>query len=280
MPLPVFVSETLHHEAIDWARRASTNGGTISTTVLRAVSEFCAAADSREFRSAMYRLNLFCGGNLSGALVPLYRGPTFGGTTYGNTTDTNVNFVSGDYVETGATGGLKGNGTSKYLNTGYPANTLSASSTHLGLGIVTANTLTSFRTGIGAYNGANNALEIGMRSLTTTIRGCYWTRFATASDTFGDNIGSSGAAMAAGDIVATWPTMYRNGAASGTTATTSQNYPSAHSLYVFASNNSGTSVINYTDARFGWYSVGATMTLSQVSSFSTAIANFKTALGR
>jgi hypothetical protein len=60
MPLPLFATaHTTHHEAIDWARRASANGGTISTTVMRAVSDFCAAADRDAFRSAMYRVNLF-----------------------------------------------------------------------------------------------------------------------------------------------------------------------------------------------------------------------------
>lgn len=279
MPLPLFVSETIHHEAIDWARRVSANGGTISTTTLRAVSDFCAAADAGAFRSALYRLNLFCGGNVSGALVPLYRGPTFGGTTYGSTTDTNVNFVSADFVEAGATRGLKGNGTNKYLNTGYAANTLAASSTHMGLGIVTANTLTSARTGIGAYNGSTLSLEIAMRNGFASAPCCYFSRFATSTDRFGDDVGTGASTLAAGNIVASWPTMYRNGSASGATATTSQNYSSAHSLFVFANNNSGSSVLGYTDARFGWYSIGSTMTVAQVSAFSKAVAAFNTALG-
>jgi hypothetical protein len=280
MPLPVFVSEALHHEAIDWATRVSSNGGTISTTVLRAVSDFCAAADRGAFRASIYRLNPFAGGNLSGALVPLYRGPTFGGTAFGNATDTNVNFVSADYSETDATAGLKGNGTNKYLNTGYPANTLAASSTHMGLGIVTANTLTGSRTGIGAYNGGALSLSIEMRRSGANENACVWTRFSTASDTFGQNVGTSGSALAVGNIVASWPTMYRNGTASGTTATTSQNYSAAHPLFVFAISSSGVTPLNYTDARFSWYSIGATMTATQVAAFSAAVAAFNTALGR
>ena len=108
---------TIHHEALDWATRASANGGTISTTTIRAVSEFCRDIEKAQIRSAMYRVNLFCGGNLSGCLVPLYRGPTFGGTNFGGATDTAVNFVSGDFIETGTGGGLKGNGVNKYLRT-------------------------------------------------------------------------------------------------------------------------------------------------------------------
>ena len=61
MTLPVFVSETLHHEAIDWATRASANGGLISTTTIRAVSEFCRAIDSAGIRDRFLRLNLSAG---------------------------------------------------------------------------------------------------------------------------------------------------------------------------------------------------------------------------
>ena len=271
---------TIHHEALDWATRASANGGVISTTTIRAVSEFCRAVDTAGIRASISRLNLFCGGSLSGALVPLYRSTSFGGTVIGNATDTNVNFVSGDYSDTGATGGIKGNGTNKYLNTGFAANTIAAASMHIGLGVVTENTLTGARTGIGAYNGSTQSLELGMRSVAATQRSCLWTRFGTASDTFGDNVGTSGASLAVGNIVASWPTMYRNGTTSGTTATTSQDYPSAHSLFVFAISSSGTTPLNHTDARFGWYSIGSIMTAAQVAAYSSALASFKTAIGR
>ena len=280
MPLPLFATaRTIHHEALDWATRASSNGGTISTTTIRAVSDFCAAADRGSFRSAIYRLNLFCGGNLSCALVPLYRGPTFGGTNYGNATDTNVNFVSGDYSETGATGGLKGNGTNKYLNTGYAANTLAANNTHLGIGMVTANTLTGFRAAIGAFDGTAQSLEINVRrSSGFGNYSSFFTRYNSSTDQFGDDVVTS--TLAAGDLLAAWPKLYRNGTASGITATTSLNYPSAHSIFVFAESSAGTTPSNYTDARLGWYSIGATMTATQAGSYSSALAAFRAQIGR
>jgi hypothetical protein len=86
---------------------------------MKAVSTFCAAIDAAGIRDRFYRLNLFAGTGLNAALVPLYRGPSRTGTQYGNATDTNNGpFVSGDYVETGASGGLLGNFSSKYLDTG------------------------------------------------------------------------------------------------------------------------------------------------------------------
>ena len=277
MTLPVFVSETLHHEAIDWATRASANGGVISTATIRAVSAFCRAIDAAGIRGKLWRFSPFAGGNLSGCLVPLYRGPAHGGTTYGNATDVNSNFVSADYVDSGATGGLKGNGTNKSLNTGFLANTNAASNTHIAVGIVTATTLTSYRCPIGVYNGSSHALNIDERRGGGGARSCTFTRVATATDQFGDSV--IAATLVPGNIVAAWPTMYRNGSASGTDATTSESYPSAHSLSVFALTNVSTP-INFTDARLGWYSIGETMTAAQVVEYHNALVALRAALGR
>jgi hypothetical protein len=104
-------------DAQDWVNRVYANGGTVSTSTATAVNSFCNDIDAAGIRDRFYRLNLFAGTGLNAALVPVYRGDSLGGTQYGNTTDTNVGlFVSGDYAETV---GLTGNGTSKYLNTGF-----------------------------------------------------------------------------------------------------------------------------------------------------------------
>jgi len=99
---------TIHPEAADWANRVRANSGSVSGTTLNAVSKFCASISSAGIRDRFYRLNLFCGTGLAACLMPLYRGPSLGGTQYGGTTDTNNGpFVSGDYTETGTSGGLK-----------------------------------------------------------------------------------------------------------------------------------------------------------------------------
>ena len=76
----------VHPEAAAWQTAVVANGGSVSSTTLTAVNVFCKAVDSAGLRSVFYRLNLFCGGNLSSALVPLYRGPARTGTQYGNAT--------------------------------------------------------------------------------------------------------------------------------------------------------------------------------------------------
>jgi hypothetical protein len=95
----------------------------VSSATAASVNTLCDSLDAASLRDRFYRLNLFCGSNLNAALVPLYRGPSLGGTQYGGVTDTNNAFVGvgTDYAETGATGGLLGNGSSKYLNTGFDA---------------------------------------------------------------------------------------------------------------------------------------------------------------
>jgi hypothetical protein len=272
---------TVHPEAADWANRVRANGGSVSGSTLNAVSRFCASIAAAGIRDRFYRLNLFCGTGLNACLVPLYRGPSLGGTQYGGTTDTNSGpFVSGDYSETAGLWPGSSNST-KFLNTGFAANTVASGVAHLGMGILAANTLTGSRDGMGAFSGASNSFGIRMRSGSSPALSAVFTRFGTASDTFGDEVGSAGASLAAGNIVASWPTMYRNGAAVGTNATTSQNYPSAHSFLVFGTNNSGSSTATaLSNPRLGWYSIGASMTAQQVSDFNTAVNGLYAALGR
>jgi hypothetical protein len=268
----------LHVEAMDWASRVVTNGGSVSTSTLRAMSAFCVAIDAAGIRDRFLRANLFCGTGLSAATVPLYRSASFGGATYGNTTDTNNNFVTGDYSETGATSGLTGNSSTKYLNTGLKANALTASNAHLGIGLRdTAPTTSALYVAIGAYNNNANALLIYLRD-TAARRASYFSRFGTSTDGCGPSVFNT--SLFVGDIVAAYPTYFVNSVADATTATTSQDYPSAHDLYVFALNNSNSSVIGYSQARMNWYSIGLSMTSTQVTAFYTAVAVFNATLGR
>lgn len=270
--------QTIHAEAAGWANRVRTNGGTVSGTTLSAVDRFCKAIAAAGIRDRFYRLNLFAGTGLSACLVPLYRGPSSTGTQYGNTTETNNNFVAGDYNETGSSSGLTGNGVNKWLNTGFPANFASASNAHLGIGILNVGTTGGGtpRDAIGAWNNGANAFFVRLNPPSGGLtRAACFTRLGTATDQFGD-----ATTLAAGNTVASYPTMYRNGSATGVNATTSADYPSAHSMGVFALFGSNTTAYSFTDARFGWYSIGLAMTASQVSSFNNALVAFASALSR
>jgi hypothetical protein len=223
---------------------------------------------------------------LSAATVPLYRSASYGGTTYGNTTDTNNNFVSGDYNETGTASGLTGNASTKFLNTGFPANTNTAAGTHFGIMLLATQAISGDRSTIGTYSSTNTitwGLDITRPFGTTNepgSRNCYQGAYSPSSTAFGERAGD--APVSPGNVFINAGAYYRNGVAYGTTGTTS-NYPSAHNVYVMALNNgngSGSPAVNHTSARLGGYSIGANMSAAQAASYHHAITAFNAALSR
>ena len=273
--------QTIHPEAADWANRVRTNGGSVSGTTLTAVDRFVKAIVAAGIRDRFYRLNLFCGnpdGNLAAVRTPLFRGPSLTGTQFGGVTDANNNFVQGDYAETGGLNPGAAN-VSKYLDTGYPANTLAANNVHLGAGLLTAENRTGDRNVMGALAG-EWALLVSSRSIGAATRAACMTRFGTVTDTFGPNVGTSGAFLGAGNIVAAWPTLYRDGAVIGDNATTSANFPNLTAITVFTLNNANVQALGHTNSRIGWYSIGQTMTAGQVVAFNSAVTNFYAQVGR
>jgi hypothetical protein len=266
-------------DAQSWINRVYANGGTVNPTTAAAVNNFCDAIDSAGIRDRFYRLNLFCGTGLSSALVPLYRGQSLGGTQLGGTTDTNNNFVAGDYVETGATGGLKGNGTNKSLSTGVAANLMTATNIHFSARLATPETQNAFKAvmGVTAASSPFIQYELYARRTASTPAACFGDGSAF-NNRFGDDVVSS--ALAAGHIVACWPSMYRNGVQSGAQASLSQNTPLTQGIAVFGLNNPSNSVVQNTDARVSSYSIGLAMTAAQVASYSNAMSAFNAALSR
>jgi hypothetical protein len=275
----------VHPEAASWRTRVIDNGGgTPSAATMRALSTLCSDIDKAGIRSKIYRMNMFVGPSLNAALVPLYRAESRTATVRGNTVDQSLgspSFDSVDYNETGASSGLKGNGSSKYLNTGINGNTLNGDNLHLGWG------LRATQTGGQAYKALGGVFDNSVNSYDTLVRRSD----AALCSVFGnpatvDSAARAGQAvqlssLAVGDLVMAYPSFYRNGAVAGTSATTSGNYPSAHAISVFALFNGGTSAAgNHTDARMNWYSIGLTMTSGEVLSFYNAIAAFNTALSR
>ena len=263
----------VHPEAAAWRSAVVANGGSVSASTLKAVSTFCTAIDAAGIRDRFYRLNLFCGTGLNAALVPLYRGPSRTGTQYGNTTDTNNGpFVAGDYAETGASGGLIGNATSKYLDTGFDADVLTKSDRHLGVRF-DSTTLPSGRFFLGADTfgcgsnaywaiGANNTSQASFRCANTFTGGLVSVSGKTDLLVSGNGSASS----------------YKNGSADTTLSLTAFNAPS-QSVFVFALNRCD-SPADYSSVRLTMYSIGAAFTSGQAASFSTALAAFNTALSR
>lgn len=257
------------------------NGGTASAGTLSAMNTFCNSIDSAGLRNKFYRLNLFCGSNLNSCIIPIYTALSTNNIQFGYPSDLNFNFTNSDYVETS---GLRSATTTGYLDTGVIASTLSVNNLHFGIGLLATDTSGGVvnRTLIGLQDGVNNdtlTLDIGSSS------NCGLAIFGLFNDCtyrFGDNGSSSNPVrLSTGNIIASWPNMYRNGVVTGGTATNYKNHISsnAKTIYVFGSNLQG-SISRRTDARLGWYSIGTSMNSSQISQFNTIINTFYSSISR
>lgn len=272
---PAFASVT-NADAKLWIDNVYANGGTVSTTTANAVNDFCNAIDAAGIRDRFYRLNLFAGTGLAAALVPLYRGQSLGGTQFGNATDTNSNFVSGNYAETGSSGGLglglgAGTNTNRRLDTGLAGSTLSAGDRHVSAYEI-VNAPTDYSPSVLSGNATATMHGIGPWTSTTQYR--YRTHNTVGGNPVvnyvlpGHWLGS--------DFSSVTSALYRNGQS---VAGTFGNQPAG------GSGNTNYSIFGITagewsEAKLGGYSIGLSMTAAQVATFYTVMQNFQTALQR
>jgi hypothetical protein len=275
-------SGATHPDARDWATRVTANGGTFSSTTLAAVSKFCAAIDAAGIRDRFYRLNLFCGNSdasLNAVRTPLYRAPSLTGTQFGGTLDTNVNFVAGDYAETGASGGLTGDGTSKHLNTGFNADILPDTTQSGHLSVYSSGTYAN-QIAISAYQSTNvpvftvlftmeiQLLVAGNANTFINVSNNAATPSGTSPDFFLSSRTANNSLIG-----------YRN----GTPGTTQTGLASAAApslpFFVFARNFNGNPTVRFAQTLRS-YSVGLGLTGSQVTAFNAAMQAFQAALGR
>lgn len=262
---------TIHPEAADWANRVRANSGSVSGTTLNAVSKFCVAIQQANIRDRFYRMGIFAGSNLAAALVPLYRGPSLGGTQYGSSTDTNNGpFVSGDYAETGASGGLTGDGTSKYLDTGFAMNTLpSTTSGHAAVYCRNRSSSSTFRGMVGVGLAAGTGFGVA----TDATVYAEWGNFANASN-------NTNGLIVASRVSSTSLTAYVAGSSIATNTTSITPTASSLAAALFVSRNSAVSHSFFDNRSYGFYSIGLGLTASQVASLTTAVNALQTALGR
>jgi hypothetical protein len=268
------IASGVHPEAAAWRQAVINEGGGIpSATTMRAVSKLCSDIDKAGIRDRFFRMGIFAGPSLNAALVPLYRGPSRTGTQYGNTTDTNQGpFVSGDYVETGASGGLNsavgGSNTSKYLLTGLAPSTISATPWPNHVSVYSRDAINSNAQAIGnqgySFFPGFNADRLFYRTAgnSSGIEGFVYTPSGHILAT------RTSALVAEG---------YRNGSALGVTATDNGDTAAVTaSLSVFAQGAGAA----YFSGRLQAYSIGIDMNATQAAGYYDAIQAFQTALGR
>lgn len=267
-----------HPEASDWRSRVIANGGTVSGSTLTAVSNFCRSIDSAGIRDRFYRLNLFCGNDLSACLVPLYRGQSRTGTQFGNTTDTNNNFVSGDYSPSGSAAGLTGNGTTKYLATGVAQIYAGSNEIHLAMGFV-PNTAAGYQCALGARYNVTNSVAVEVRGANANLRVAAFSggnAQAAYSPSSGRNSFIFNATNPAANSYETWI----RGVSFDTRTLGAYNATSTANFLVFAGDTNGTASAHFSGSS-DFYSIGLRFTSSaQVTAYHNATEAFRTALGR
>jgi hypothetical protein len=275
-----------HPEAMDWLARVTQAGSTASASTMRAVSDFCQDIDTAGIRGRFLRLNLFCGGDLSGALVPLYRSAALGSTVIGNATDTSVGFVTADFVETDIGGGLKGSSAVvKYINTGLVSTFLSSgTSAHVSVS-ASGMSETPDRIIIGTYNGGGGLMCIDENNTASYgVNGGRATRLGSTGPgtfPFTKSFVSNEQHLIGSRESATKCVLYRNGQAvarnfTSVTITRTSNIP----FYVFALNAGNAAITATSPATARMYSIGEGLGDTQAADFSAAVIAFNAALGR
>jgi hypothetical protein len=230
------------------------------------MSQFASAIDAAGLRSKFTRVNLFCGSDLTACRTPLYSATTAGGSPLGNATDTNINFVAGDYTETGDSGGLKGNGSDKRLETGLT--NLVSFPLHMSVYVTAVDSApNNFR----FWMGADRSRLVARESSTNAS----WSQNGVVASSSINGGAFLGHAIGTNETV-DFRAFYANGVQDGT-STTTQGTNNSGGTFIFTNR---TSAGVYTDSRFAGYSIGTGLTSTEAAAFYTIMQAFQTALGR
>lgn len=226
------------------------DGQSLETSVRTAINNFVVGCKADGIWSALKTGCIMMGARtLGGAITPLV-----------GSAPTNNNFLSGDYDRKL---GLKGNGSTKWLNANRAGNADPQTDQHFSACVSAAST-----------NAAVNAMIIGAATtdlLQVNSGGTFRSRgISTAGIDTRNSATFFGVARTASTA---WT--YRWGGTTFTGPTSAAGGSTASGFGVFARNNAGTPQF-YFDGRLSFYSIGTSLTLatlnSRVSTLSAAIA--------
>ena len=238
------------------------DGQALESSVRTAINAFVVGCKTDGTWSSIKAACILCGARtLSGALVPLV-----------GSAPTNNNFVSGDYARGTSTPGLKGNGTTKYLDANRANNADPQNDFHASV-YVTA-LLSSPLSAYGMYVASSSA------SATTQSYNYPLSGYAEAGACRGSGTGAFASATRATGFKG----MSRSASGSFTYRTNATNYtvtntssaPSTSAIHIYA--QAGTTS-NRNDGRFAWYSIGTSLTMSLLESrLSTLVSAISAAI--
>jgi len=189
---------------------------------------------------------------LAGALVPLV-----------GTAPTSFNFVAGDY-DRGT--GLKGDGSTKYLDSNRADNADPQNDAHAFVHVITVDTRFN-TTSAGAYIGSSSAGSASRRNIAPYNGNLFFAnRSGVASSLSGG--GSLTGGMGTSRLSSTGYDILKDNTL--TTRTVSSVSPGSQTILIFADNANGT-VQTRSDARLAFYSIGESLDLDLLRARVTAL---------
>lgn len=246
-------------DAQTYFNNITTNGGTISPTSMTAINNLVLCMKASGTWALQGEIYPYAGNQLAAALTKLKF------NTGNSPFLTNHNFVSGDYVETGAAAGLTGDASAKYLQTGYLYNTFTADNTSLSV-YCTSQNGSGGQSSMGGYDG--DGAIIGLSSDQFSFIGGVTGGPKTPTNT------SFGALSRTGGITSVYgPSGLSTSSSDGSAFGTGVEH------YVFAFNASG-SPIEFSKRTLAFTTLGQNLTGTQITSMYNCIQTFQTALGR
>jgi hypothetical protein len=254
-------------ETLDYRDRIVANGGTISDASVDAIEKFVEDCKNALIWDKLLEVAPFAGTNLNAALVKLVYPAGVPGVI------TNVNFVSGDYTETGANGGLLGDGATKYLNTGFNAQTYLPDNAHLSFYLREDVSVAGNRGLLGTISGTDQywlgsltpASQVNVR-LAQTISA---TLAAPMNKGFYIGARSSGSLLR----------LFKNGVLAATDTTAVVHARPNLNLYAFGWNAAGAAGA-YVPARGSFYSIGQALSTTDAAALNDAVQTLQRNLNR
>lgn len=234
------------------------DGQSLETAVADAINDFVVGCKADGIWSAIKSCLILCGARtLSGALVPLV----------GSAPTNNGPFVSGDYARGGATPGLKGNGSTKYIDTNRQDDADGQNDCHRACWATAIASAQYMQ-----YFGARSAGATTMTEL-YHFNGGGFADFVRCRSSGGTSAGQTAAAAGFKGMSRSASASFgwRTVSLSGTHTETSV-APTSNKIQIFAI---GGSTGSRSDARIAFFSSGSALTLttleSRVSTLITAI---------
>ena len=254
-------------ETLDYRDRVLANGGALSQTTLDAIEKFVQDCKNALIWDKFLEVAPFAGSNLNAAMVKLvYTAPVAGVIT-------NVNFVSGDYTETGANGGLLGDGATKYLNTGFNAQSHLPDNAHLSFYLREDVSVAGNRGLIGTLLASN---EYWLGSITPATQvNTRLGQVVTATLASGMSKGFYIGSRTASNLI----TLYKNGTAADIDSTSVTNTKPNQALYAFGWNSGGLPVAHL-PARASFYSIGDALNDTEAAALHAAVQTLQRNLNR